>query len=248
MLDGLKLILLFADPKTTFYPPGVAVVLDGVIKADWREFAVSLNPRGGERIVRLVYECGVLEALRDRLRCKEIWVVGADKWRNPDEDLPQDFDEKREENYAELKLPLAATEFTRGLKEEMRRELTALNTALPDLDWLEISDRKSGAIKLTALDALPEPRNLRALKQACVARWGTVALIEMLKEAALRTVALRAFTGVGTRGSLPDAVLIERLLLIAYAYGTNSGLRTVASGDHPHSEEDLRYTARRYYT
>ena len=39
---------------------------------------------------------------------------------------------------------------------------------------------------------------------------------------------------VGTRGSLPEAVLIERLLLIAYAHGTNSGLRTVASGDHPH--------------
>jgi len=217
VLDGLKLILRFADSKITFYPPGVAVVLDGVIKADWREFAVSLDPRGGERIVRLVYECGVLEALRDRLRCKEIWVVGADKWRNPDEDLPQDFEAKREENYAELKLPLAATEFTRGLKAQMRRELTALDTALPDLDWLQISDRKSGAIKLTALDALPEPRNLRALKQACVARWGTVALIEMLKEAALRTGALRAFTGVGTRGSLPDAVLIERLLLIAYA-------------------------------
>ncbi|MCA1698470.1 MAG: transposase, partial [Actinobacteria bacterium] len=70
----------------------------------------------------------------------------------------------------------------------------------------------------------------------------------MLKEAALRTGALRALTGVGTRASLPDAVLIERLLLIAYAYGTNSGLRTVASGDHAHSEEDLRYTARRYYT
>jgi len=70
VLDGLKLILRFADSKTTFYPPDVAVVLDGVIKADWREFAVSVDPRGGERIVRLVYECGVLEALRDRLRCK----------------------------------------------------------------------------------------------------------------------------------------------------------------------------------
>ena len=248
VLDGLKLILRFADSKTTFYPPGIAVVLDGVIKDDWRGFAVSVDPRGGERIVRLVYECGVLEALRERLRCKEIWVVGADKWRNPDEDLPQDFENRRQENYAELNLPLAASEFTRALKEQMRRELAALNAALPALDWLEISNRKAGAIKLTALDALPEPRNLRALKQACIARWGTVALIEMLKEAALRTGALRAFTGVGTRGSLPEAVLIERLLLIAYAYGTNSGLRTVASADHPHSEEDLRYTARRYYT
>ena len=107
---------------------------------------------------------------------------------------------------------------------------------------------KAGAIKLTPVDALPETRNLRKLKQACVIRWGTVPLIEMLKEAALRTGALRALTGVGTRGNLPEDVLIERLLLIAYAYGTNSGLRTVASGDHAHSEEDLRYTARRYFT
>jgi hypothetical protein len=43
---------------------------------------------------------------------------------------------------------------------------------------------------------------------------GTVPLIEMLKEAALRTGALRALTGVGTRGNLPEDVLIERLLLI----------------------------------
>ena len=248
VLDGLKLILRFADSKAELYPPEVPVVLDGVVKADWREFATSTDHRGRQRVVRIVYECSVLEALRDRLRCKEIWVVGADKWRNPDEDLPQDFAEKREENYAELNLPLGAKQFTDNLKDEMRRELTALNTALPDLDWLEISDRKAGAIKLTPVDALPETRNLRKLKQACVARWGTVPLIEMLKEAALRTGALRALTGVGTRGNLPEDVLIERLLLIAYAYGTNSGLRTVASGDHAHSEEDLRYTARRYFT
>jgi len=38
-------------------------------------------------------------------------------------------------------------------------------------------------------------------------------------------------------------VLEERLLLVAYGYGTNSGLRTVAVGDHPHSAGDLRYTA-----
>ena len=41
---------------------------------------------------------------------------------------------------------------------------------------------------------------------------------------------------------------MERLLLIAYAYGTNSGISSVAAGEHGHSEEDLRYTARRYLT
>lgn len=37
-------------------------------------------------VMRTVYEACVFQALRDRLRCKEIWVVGADKWRNPDDD------------------------------------------------------------------------------------------------------------------------------------------------------------------
>lgn len=67
--------------------------------------------------------------------------------------------------------------------------------------------------------------------------------VEILKEAVLRTGALTSLTGVGTRSNLPEAVLEERLLLVAYGYGTNSGLRTVAVGDHPHSAEDLRYTA-----
>ena len=81
------------------------------------------------------------------------------------------------------------------------------------------------------------------MKKAIVTRWGTVPLIEILKEAVLRAGALTSLTGVGTRSNLPEAVLVERLLLVAYGYGTNSGLRTVAVGDHPHSAEDLRYTA-----
>ena len=46
VLDGLKLILRYAEAKTTFYPRGETVVLDGVLKEDWREFAVSADHRG----------------------------------------------------------------------------------------------------------------------------------------------------------------------------------------------------------
>ncbi len=53
----------------------------------------------------------VLRELRERLRCKEIWVVGADRYRNPDEDLPQDFDAKRESYYDDLGQPREADEF-----------------------------------------------------------------------------------------------------------------------------------------
>jgi hypothetical protein len=51
-------------------------------------------------------EIVAFQALRERLRCKEIWVIGADRWRNPDEDLPQDFEERRVEHYAKLRKPL----------------------------------------------------------------------------------------------------------------------------------------------
>ncbi len=41
-----------------------------------------------------------IQALREKLRCKEIWVAAAEKWRNPDLDLPADFEANRAENYA----------------------------------------------------------------------------------------------------------------------------------------------------
>lgn len=58
-------------------------------------------------------------------------MVGADKWRNPDEDQPQDFEARRAENYREL-------------RKQMTAELTLLNDRMPKLSWLDIAERKSG--------------------------------------------------------------------------------------------------------
>ncbi|MGY2093310.1 hypothetical protein [Nocardia gipuzkoensis] len=55
-----------------------------------------------------------------------------------------------------------------------------------------------------------------------------VPLIHMLKEAVLRTGRLRADTSVADRGNLGEDVLAERLLLAIYAYGTNTGIKSVA--------------------
>ena len=220
-----------------------------MIGADLAELLHRVDKRGRVRVQRSVYECGVFQTLRDKLRCKEIWVVGADRWRDPDEDLPQDFEERRAENYAALRKRADAGAFVDQVRGEMRAELAALHDALPALDWLEIkAGRKQGAIALSPHDAAPEPRDLRRLKQAIRARWGVVPLLDMLTETALRTGCLAAFTSVGTRGEIEADVLAERLLLLIYAYGTNAGVRAVAAGDHGHSEDDLRYARRRYFT
>ncbi len=159
-----------------------------------------------------------------------------------------DFETHRVEHYDKLYKPLDPAAFTAQLRDEMRTELAALNEALPKLDWLRITDRRSGAIKLTPLDARPETRNLRRLKKAIRERWGQVPLIEMVTEAALRTGMLGHLTAIGSREALERSVRWERLLLIAYAYGTNTGISATAAGDHGHSGADLRYTARRYFT
>jgi hypothetical protein len=56
---------------------------------------VETDTHGRQRVNRITYEMCVLQALRDQLRCKEIWVVGADRYRNPDDDVPQDFEAQR---------------------------------------------------------------------------------------------------------------------------------------------------------
>lgn len=206
------------------------------------------DSKGKQRISRTAYEICVFQALADRLKCKEIWVVGADKWRNPDEDLPADFESRRAEHYSRLKQPLDPRAFISKLQDEQRQALAELNTAAPTLPWLAITDRKAGAIKLTPIEPLPEPRNLRRLKKAILDRHGPVQLIDMVKEAALRTGMLDKMSSVGSRETLDKALLWERMLLVAYALGTNIGIRAISHSDNGHTEDELRYIARRYFT
>ncbi|MFE2471196.1 DUF4158 domain-containing protein [Streptomyces mirabilis] len=229
------LALIERHSSTTYLPLGETIPLEGVVRKDWMEFAIFTPDKGPKRVMRTVYEACVFQALRDRLRCKEIWVDGADKWRNPDEDLPDDFEVRRAEYYEKLNKPRDAKLFIAQLQSEMRTELSALDTKLPKLPWVTVSGKhRNGAIKFTEPEPQKEPKNLRKLKKAIRKKWGTVALIDILKEAALRTGMLKALAPVGTREAIDEAKLLERLLLIAYAYGTNSGISSVAAGDHGH--------------
>lgn len=249
VLDALRLIDRYANAgNLRYYPRDEPVPEHRGLAGDWAELAHQTDKGGHRRVVRMVYEICTFQALREQLRCKEIWVVGADKWRNPSQDLPLDFEQHRTQHYQALRKPLDPSEFVDELRNQMHTELDALHAALPECSWLEIADRRQGAIKLTPLPAVAEPRNLRQLKNQIQTRWGVVPLIDILKETVLRTGCLRAVTSVADRGALPESVLAERLLLAIYAYGTNTGTKAVAGGAHGHGEDEIRYTRRRYLT
>jgi hypothetical protein len=73
------------------------VVIQGAVDPIWADLLTSTDARRQTRVIRHVYEACVFQALRERPRCKEIWVLGAHEWRNPDEDLPTDFETRRVE-------------------------------------------------------------------------------------------------------------------------------------------------------
>jgi hypothetical protein len=188
VIQALGLIRRYAhDGNTRYYPLGEHVPVHGATLGDWQELVWRADRRGRRRVVRMAYEIATFQALRDAVRCKEIWVEGADRWRNPDQDLPADFEDRRVEHYQALRKPLDPSRFIDELKAELRGELAALNDALPRLAWVDIADRPGGAVRLSPLEVAPEPRNLRRLKREVERRWGVVPLIDMLKEAALRT-------------------------------------------------------------
>jgi hypothetical protein len=91
MLPPLLNTLGFRCNDTAYQP-----VMDGVVRKDWREAVV--DDKG--RIERIPYELCVLVALRDAVRRREIYVEGAARWCNPEEDLPGDFEATRAVHYA----------------------------------------------------------------------------------------------------------------------------------------------------
>jgi hypothetical protein len=94
------------------------------------------------RINRIAYEICALQALRDKLRCKEIWVEGALRYRNPEDDLPKDFDARREEYYQALNQPLDADAFIAKIQNDMRFWLDTLDRGLPKNDAARISKQR----------------------------------------------------------------------------------------------------------
>ncbi len=126
VLDGVELIKEFVGRNERTFPADVDVPLDGVVPLAWRDLVVTVDFDGEERVNRISYEICLLQALREQLRCKEIWVEGAYRWRNPDDDLPADFDTRRPEFYLNLNKPMDAGQFVDGIHADLSSGLDQL--------------------------------------------------------------------------------------------------------------------------
>ena len=215
------------------------VPTEGVIPRKWRSAIIGKDGR----INCISYELCVLSQLRERIRAKEIWVMGADRYRNPDEDLPGDFEVRRTAYYEALHLTEDAQAFTRKIKQELERELRLLDASIPGNDKVRILWRGENRISVTPYEPLPEPQGLHTVKAEIGRRWPMTELVDVLKETALETGFLNAFETSASRVALPEDVLARRLLLCLYGLGTNAGLKRVAGGCADVRYEDLVHGA-----
>jgi len=246
VIQALDLLKRYANSKLHSFPAEEEVPIDGVVRGLWREAVTEKDLEGRSRVNRITYEICVLETLRDKLRCKEIWVVGANRYRNPDEDLPADFESQRKHYYQALSLPLDPANFITGLQVEMREALQVLDANLPANRLVRIGQKRDGWITVTPLDAQPDPPNLAALKTELTATWPMTNLLDMLKEADLRTNFTQTLRSSTAYESLERTILQPRLLLCLHGIGTNTGLQRMAGRQSGVTYKDLAYVRRRY--
>ena len=177
VLDALALVRRHLDSKLHCYPLEESVPLDGVVPIAWRDAVIERDAQGRSRINRITYEICALHALREQLRCKEIWVKGADRYRNPDEDLPVDFEVRRDEHYAALGLPRDADAFIARVQAEMTQALGTFDSGLAANPYVRILKRGGGRITLTPLEKQEDPLGLAALKTEIGRRWPMTSLL-----------------------------------------------------------------------
>lgn len=113
--------------------------INGIVPPKYRPAVVD----GKGFIDRHSYELCVVLELRDKLRCRELWVPGSKRYKNPDEDIPADFDRKRLEYYEKLKLDTEPTNFPEQVQLALR---------LPDVLSMFFYIAKTGTIVATTPD------------------------------------------------------------------------------------------------
>ncbi|MCR8936877.1 Tn3 family transposase [Brevibacillus laterosporus] len=249
VIDAIHLIREYGDSGQRYFAAGDEVPIDGVIQPKWRDVIIETDSKGIERVNRINYEIAVLQSLRTRLRCKEVWIEGANRFRNPDEDLPQDFDEHKKGHFQALKAPLDADLFISEIIQLMKDRLRVLNQGFEDKNNQQVSiitKNNKGWIRVSPLEKQHDPPHLAQIKHEIKNRWSDINLLDLLKETDFHTGFTKHFKTTAEREILDRKTIQRRLLLSLFGLGTNTGLKAVSAGSHTDSYRELRYIRNKF--
>ena len=239
VLDAINYLKSNQEYRGQYFTDIDDIPVAGVVKSKRFDTVIEQDKDGDDRINRINYEIEVLQALRERLRSKEIWVVGACRYRNPDEDLPSDFSSNSDAYYEALNLPKNPEDLIEKLKTDLEKALKHTNKEMPKNLLVKITPTGKNRIRITPQVPQAEPENLARLKAEIFNRWPATGLLDVLKEADLRVNFTQLFQSSRQRETLDQNTIQKRLLLSLFALGTNAGLKRIAASGHDASYKEL---------
>jgi TnpA family transposase len=247
VIKALHLIKESYDTDITFFRMDQGLPIDGIMNATQKKGLLSEDNNGQIGVDKKEYEITVLQALRDKLRCKEIWVKGSDKFKNPELDLPQDFERKRNHYYSSLNKPKDPDPFIEQLQGDLSDSLRNFNDRVNNNPHVRISSKNGGKIILTPFEKQEDPKNIELLKQDVAQRWPMIDLLDILKEVDMQINFTEQIHTMADREIMDALSRRKRLLLVLFGLGTNTGLKRMSNASNGEfTYSNLRYIKRKY--
>jgi TnpA family transposase len=253
IIEALEVIRRHIRLHAEHFPTGEEIPLDGIVTPKWREKVLG-EGEDEPRVNRRYYELCVLEKLEKALKCKEVWVEGSYAFRNPNQDLPGDWNDetRRALHYSDLGKPQDAATFIASLKQRLAGALEQFNRIIPALPHLRIfrpnKKEDRGLWALAKLEPQPEPESLGLIKSEINDRYGMLDLLDVFVEADRMVDFTRFFAHSGTKEMRSRDALRPLLILDMFAEGTNTGIKRVANANDRYSYEELLYVRKTYFS
>ena len=212
------------------------------VPSPWR---LLVEPEPG-RVDRPAYTMCALEALRDGLRRRDVYVSSSERYGDPRASLLDEraWNQSRSDVCRSLELPETPTPFVEQLSAELdgayRRTVEGLHAEHP------VYELAAGRLHVEQLDALHEPATLVALREQVARRLPDADLPDLLLEIAAKTGFIDGFV----HEHEPHARLSElemSICAVLVAQACNVGYAPLVDETVPALREArLNYVARHY--
>lgn len=248
IIKALKIIKKYIGTNFQHFPEAVPT---DFVTPSWK--ATVFEESGDDlKVNRKGYELCVLHKLQKSLKCKEVWIEGAKIFRNPQEDLPGNWEAKRLHYYEMLSQKPQAEEFIADLREQMHEALHNFNLNIPRNSFVKIftpnDTSDQGLFSLQRLEAQEEPHNIEHLKHIINREYGILDLLDVFVEADNLADFTTSFRHSGTKQVRSREELRPLILLNLFAEGTNTGVKRIAQANHHYKYDELLYVRKNYFS
>ena len=213
------------------------------------------NGNPSARIERKTYSLGVVEALQDNLKRRDIYVAPSERWADPRAKLlsGDEWEAARSQVLRTLELPPDPREYIEdlGWRLDGSYRRTAENAPHNAALQVVLTARGSEALDIANLDRLEEPDSLVELRKKLTAMLPRVDLPELLLEIHQSTGFADEFTHVGESsagGGARVEDLQKSVCAVLVAEACNVGLEALVKPDDPAlTKSRLSWVAQNYF-